>query len=358
MVHSFSLSREGRPPSILEWRRMPLPRFARWTARALVVLVILIALAATLAVVAAARRETGDRRSLAPSTGRFVRAHDLELYVQETGPPDGQPVVLIHGTGAWSEIWRETMTRLGERGYRAVAVDMPPFGFSERPASGDYTTATQGKRLAALVASLERSAVTFVGHSFGARATVEAAMLDPRRVTALVLVDAALGLHDADGQPLPDVEEGADRSPGMLAFGGIRRPVVAGLITNPLMTRTLLRQLISRKEAATDAMVRMLQRPLGVAGTTTAAGEWLQWFVDPDLPQRSGRIASYRELNLPTFVIWGATDTLTPLPQGKAIASLIPSARLRVLDATGHIPAIESPAAFNSALIEFMTSLP
>jgi pimeloyl-ACP methyl ester carboxylesterase len=337
---------------------MPLPRFARWTVRTLVVLVILVALAATLAVVAAARRETGDRRSLAPSTGRFVRAHDVELYVQEAGPPDGPVLVLIHGTGAWSEIWRETMTRLAERGYRVVAVDMPPFGFSERPTSGDYTTATQGKRLAALAASLDRNTVTFVGHSFGARATVEAAMLDPQRVAALVLVDAALGLHDANGQPLPDEEGRADRSPTVLGFGGIRRPVVAGLITNPLMTRTLLRQLITRKEAATDAMVQMLQRPLGVAGTTTAAGEWLQWFAHPDLPPRSGRIASYRTLNLPTFIIWGATDTLTPLPQGKAIASLIPSARLRVLDATGHIPAIESPTAFNDALFELITSRP
>jgi pimeloyl-ACP methyl ester carboxylesterase len=332
-------------------------RLRRWTVRAVVALLALVAFATTFALVAAAVRETGDRRSLAPSTGRFVRAHDVELYVQEAGPRDGRVVVLIHGTGAWSEIWRETMTRLADRGYRAVSVDVPPFGFSERPTSGDYTTATQGKRLAALMASFERKAV-LVGHSFGARATVESAMLDPGRITALVLVDAALGLHGPDGQPLPELEQGAGLASKVLAFGPIRRPLVAGVITNPLTTRFLLRQLLSRKEAATDAMVTMLQRPFAVAGTTTTAGAWLQWFVHPDRPTRSGRIASYRALNVPALVIWGKTDTLTPLPQGEAIASLLPSGRLRVLEDTGHIPAIESPTAFNDALIEFLRSLP
>jgi len=332
-------------------------RVTRVAIRVVIALLVIIANAAALAVLVASRRETADRHGLAPSTGRFVRAHDVELYIQEAGPSDGQPVLLIHGTGAWSEIWRETMTRLAERGYRAVAVDMPPFGFSERPPSGDYTTATQGKRLAALIASFPRNAV-LVGHSFGARATVESAMLEPRRIAALVLVDAALGLHGPDGQPLPDEDESAGLTSTVLSLGLIRRPLVAGLLTNPLTTRYLLQQLISRKEAADDAMVRTLQRPLAVAGTTTTAGEWLQWFVHPDRPSRSGRIDSYRTVNVPTMVIWGATDTLTPLPQGRAIASLIPSARLRVLEGTGHIPAIESPTDFNNALIEFLTSLP
>ena len=334
---------------------------ARRSLRAGAVLLAVVALAAIIAVVAASGRETADRQSLAPSAGRFVHAHDVDLYIQEAGPADGHTVVLIHGTGAWGEIWRETMRRLAERGYHAVAVDMPPFGFSERPVSSDYTTATQGKRLTALAGTftgygVTSKPVTVVGHSFGARATVEAVMLAPERIRALVLVDAALGLHGSDGTTLPDVDEPAGAFSALLAVAPLRRPLVAGLLTNPLMTGPLLRQLISRKEAATDAMVATMQRPLGLAGTTTAAGEWLQWFVHPDRPQRSGHVASYRSLDLPVLVIWGATDTLTPLPQGKAIASLIPSARLHVLEGTGHIPAIESPADFNGALLEFLTS--
>ena len=128
-------------------------------------------------------------------------------------------------------------------------------------------------------------------------------------------------------------------------------------MTNPLLTRTLLKQLISRKEAATPAVVAMLQRPLAIEGSTDAAGKWLAWFVNPDSPQRSGRLASYAALTAPAFVIWGETDSLTPLPQGRAIAELLPSAKLHVLPDTGHIPAIENPAAFDEALLGFLKSL-
>jgi pimeloyl-ACP methyl ester carboxylesterase len=332
-------------------------RVLRLIRRFLAVVVALILLAAVVAVIAAATRERGTRQALAPAEGRVLRAHDVELFIQEAGPADGPPVVLMHGTGAWGEIWRDTMTHLAQHGYRAVAVDMPPFGFSERPASHDYTTATQGKRLAALTAQLGESGVTLVGHSFGARATMEALMLAPDRVRALVLVDAALGLHDASGAPLPEGNEPAGLASSLLGVGFVRRPLVASLITNPLMTRTLLQQVITRKEAATDARVEMLRRPLALEGATTASGAWLQWFVNPDRPPLSGRIASYPSLRVPTTVIWGSTDTVTPLPQGRAIASLIPLASLMVLDNVGHIPAIEDPDRFNTTLSDSLDSL-
>src|SRR5215212_6297719 len=78
-------------------------------------------------------RETETRQEAAPSTGRFVQAGDVELFIQEMGPVDGQVILLIHGTAAWSALWRETMTPLAAAGYRCIAIDIPPFGFSERP---------------------------------------------------------------------------------------------------------------------------------------------------------------------------------------------------------------------------------
>jgi pimeloyl-ACP methyl ester carboxylesterase len=320
-------------------------------------LVLVVVAGVAVAVAAAAWRESSPRTAVAPASGRFVHAHDLELYIQEVGPESGQIVLLVHGTGAWSEIWRSTLERLAAAGFRAVAVDMPPFGYSEQPAARDYTTTTQGRRLAALVESLG-GPVVLVGHSFGARATVEAAMLAPERLRALVLVDAALGLHDASGSPLPAVPPPAPTVVSTaLGIAPLRHGLVAATVTNPLLTRTLLEQLISRKEAATPAVVAMLQRPLAIEGSTAAAGEWLAWFVNPDSPQHSGKLASYAALTAPAFVIWGETDTLTPLPQGRAIAALLPMATLHVLPATGHIPAIENPAAFDEALVGFLQTI-
>jgi pimeloyl-ACP methyl ester carboxylesterase len=325
--------------------------------RVALTLVLIVVAGVAVAVAAAAWRESSPRTALAPSTGRFVRAHDLDLFIQEAGPESGQVVLLVHGTGAWSEIWRGTLDRLAGAGYRAVAVDMPPFGYSEQPATGDYSTATQGRRLGALVETLG-GPVVLVGHSFGARATIEAAMLAPERLRALVLVDAALGLHDANGDPVKTAADGGPTAvSAVLGIAPVRHGLVAATVTNPLLSRTLLQQLISRKEAATPQVVEMLQRPLGIDGSTAAAGNWLAWFVNPDSPQRSGQLGSYAALTAPTFVIWGETDSLTPLPQGRAIQGLLPSATLHVLPDTGHIPAIESPAAFDEALLGFLGGL-
>ena len=299
--------------------------------RVVLTLVLVVVAAVAVAAAAAALRESSSRTALAPSAGRFVQAHDLELYIQEVGPESGQTVLLVHGTGAWSEIWRGTLDKLAAAGFRAVAVDMPPFGFSEQPAAGDYTTTTQGRRLAALIESLGGP---------------------------VVLVDAALGLHDASGTALtPTSGSGSGAVSAVLGIAPLRHALVAATVTNPLLTRTLLQQLISRKDAATPAVIEMLQRPLGISGSTAAAGEWLAWFVNPDEPQRSGRLASYEALTAPAFVIWGETDTLTPLPQGRAIAELLPNSTLEVLPGTGHIPAIESPAAFDESLLGFLGGL-
>ena len=100
-------------------------------------------------------RETKTRQEAAPSTGRFVQAGDVELFIQEMGPLDGQAILFIHGTAAWSGLWRETMTPLAEAGYRCIAIDIPPFGYSERPSTPSYGNAAQAKRIVALMDALE-----------------------------------------------------------------------------------------------------------------------------------------------------------------------------------------------------------
>ena len=135
-------------------------------------------------------RETASRVDAAPATGQFVTAADVGIYVQEAGPANGVPLVLIHGLAAWSETWRPTIDALAQAGYRVVAIDLPPFGYSFRPASGDYSTEAQAKRIVGVLDALKIQSAVLIGHSFGARATVQAAMRVPQRVRALVLVCA------------------------------------------------------------------------------------------------------------------------------------------------------------------------
>ena len=77
----------------------------RWSAKTLLVLLLLVVTAIAGFRLAASFRETADRAALAPPAGHLVKTSSGGVFVQEKGPPDGIPVVLFHGTAAWSELW-------------------------------------------------------------------------------------------------------------------------------------------------------------------------------------------------------------------------------------------------------------
>jgi pimeloyl-ACP methyl ester carboxylesterase len=261
-------------------------RRRRATRILLALIIVPVALALVVVVafrVASLLRESEPRAGAAPSTGRFVRGGDVEVFVQEAGPAHGPPVLLVHGTGAWSAIWRETMDALAARGYRAIAIDIPPFGFSERPASAQYDDASQAARIVGVLDALEVQDVTLVGHSFGARPTVEAALLDPSRVRLLVLVDAALSPTETPqpAAPPPVLVR------TVVTTSWLRDPLIAATMTNPILTRTLLRQLILDPTDATDAQVRMVHAPFRISGSTPTLGQWVEQFLMGGAPARN-----------------------------------------------------------------------
>ena len=139
-------------------------------------------------------QQTGDRMTARPAGGEFVSAGDARIFVQRLGPRDAPTVVFMHGTGSWSEAWRQSMVTAEKLGYQAVAIDLPPFGYSVPPASGDYSKPRQAARLLAALDSLGIRRAVFVAHSFGAAPVMEALIGQPQRASGLVLVDAALGL--------------------------------------------------------------------------------------------------------------------------------------------------------------------
>ena len=296
---------------------------------------------------AAARRETVARIAAAPRNGHFVRAADVEMYVQETGPPSGPPVLLIHGTGAWSEIWRRTLDTLAAAGYHAVAIDMPPFGYSERPPNADYGDEAQGRRILGVMAALTLERVTLVGHSFGARPTMEAFFLDGSRIARLVLVDAALGIDTtarAAGWPVR----------AALAAPPLRDALVSATLTNPRFTARLLRGLVADASAVTQERIAMLQRPFVRERTTASYGEWLRPFLLLHERTLATDRARYRDIHVPTLVLWGDADSVTPVAQGREIAGLVPGSSLVELPGVGHIPAIEATARFNAELVAWL----
>jgi pimeloyl-ACP methyl ester carboxylesterase len=259
--------------------------------------------------------------------------------------------MLIHGTGTWSEIWRETIDALSVD-HRVIAVDLPPFGYSDKPL-GDhaYTRQAQANRLVQLIKALHLSRVTLVGHSVGARPVVEAALQSPALVSRLVFIDPALGFQ-TNSSAAPHFEQNHPSWPVRTLFGSpsLRNAVVSTYGTNPLFTSRIFRSFVSNEAAVTPQRVKVIEQPMRVRGTTAAYGAWLEFLVVSEDRSLSSNFANLRRLSMPVGIIWGRTDTVTPLWQGERLRELIPHAQLVVLDGVGHIPYIEDPPHFIAAL--------
>jgi pimeloyl-ACP methyl ester carboxylesterase len=319
-------------------------KLLRWAAKILLVLILLVVAVLAGFRIAAAFRETATREALAPPNGRLVQTSSGGVFVQEKGPPDGIPVVLFHGTAAWSELWFRTTDALAAANFRVIALDLPPFGFSDRP--GTYTRADQAARVNDVLGALKATPAVIVGHSFGAGAATELVMRYPERARALILVDAALGLSAPPSDP-----------PAVVAPKWIREMLVSATITNPLATKWLLQSLIAKKERALPEYVEILQRPTHRAGSTSDIADWLYYFIGSDREARSADRAAYARMKTPVTILWGDKDTVTPLDQANDLKTLLPQATLTILPGLGHIPQIEDPAAFNDALLKALGKL-
>jgi pimeloyl-ACP methyl ester carboxylesterase len=322
--------------------------------RTLIAIFGLIILAILFFTVQSNLRETKTRYEAAPSTGRFVQAGDLELFILEIGPEDGQTILFIHGTAAWSGLWRETMIPLAEVGYRCIAVDIPPFGFSERPATPSYGNADQAKRIIALMDELGIQHAILFGHSFGGGATIETALMIPDRIDALILLD--VGALNLNLQPTPTHASGHTAIELFLRTPAVRDPVLATTATNPLLTKRLISAMLLDPSDATDEKIKILQQPLVLKDSTNTLGNWLNEVLGPQKISLTTDPANYQSLDMPTLIVWGDSDRIIPLHEGEYLQSILPNAELVVMQGVNHIPHLEDIDTLMEILLEFLQS--
>jgi pimeloyl-ACP methyl ester carboxylesterase len=314
-------------------------RILRFSLKAFGVLLALVVLALIGFRIAASLRET---ETAMPATSHMVPTPLGGVAVQIAGPAVGPPILLVHGTAGWSGFWRNVTAHLAAGGWRVIAVDLPPFGYSEHDPLARYDRASQAARLAAVLEQTAGRPAIMVGHSFGAGAVVELALRAPGRIRALVLVDAALGALD----PPP---QGGGAAGWALGQSWIAQPVTAATMTNPMLTGWLFRSLLARKEAAAP-WLETIRQPMRREGTTAAYAAWLPALMTADDGGMSRRSANLARIAAPVSLIWGEADTVTPIAQGETLARLMRARSFARLPGVGHIPHIEDEAGFLAAL--------
>ncbi len=313
------------------------------------IIVTLIALAIVGLVafrVAAAMREAGRPIEAAGAGARYQIVSGLRIHYREWGPADGKSLLLVPGTMAWSGTWNDIAEPLGKLGYRVVALDLPPFGFSDRPSNADYSRAATAKLILGFANTVGLNRFALGVHSYGGGAAIEAAFAAPERINALILLDVALGLGKPYTKP-PLLKP--------LEWQPLRNLVISATFTNPLMIGKGLRDFIHDDVIVTDARTAIYKQQLVVSGTTSAVGDWLlSGLYNDESGSLAADIANYRSFREPALVIWGGQDTVTPLDQGEEIAAAFPQGRLEILDNVNHIPHVEKPEAVVQLISDFL----
>lgn len=274
---------------------------------------------------------------------RFVSTPAGQVYVEVTGEPEAPPLVLIHGFGGSLHSWRRVAPELAAAGYRVIALDLPGFGYSERPhAPWTYTPEGQAETVAELLPRVgvgEGERIHLAGHSFGGGVALAFAAARPGRVSSLVLVDSTLPAFSR--APRADWPLYRPLTYFLIRTLGLRRVFVRAALEKAFHDDSLV-----TRELVDEYRDRLLLR--GPAGAYRG--------LTGPLPQE--RLAvDLAEVAPPTLVVWGEEDALIPIRAGRAAAEAIPRARLRTIPGCGHIPMEECPAALVEAMVEFLGDL-
>jgi pimeloyl-ACP methyl ester carboxylesterase len=273
----------------------------------------------------------GTPWDLARSHGRYVTVDGLRLFAITMG--SGHDVVLVHGDGASAYTWRYVIEPLASR-FRVHAIDLPGYGFSDKPAGVPYDAEWFARRLIGYLDQAGVQKALLVGNSMGGQVVAEAAILAPDRVAGLVLLDAA----EPDATP-----SDAPLSTRMLAW-----PVVGPLLRQlPARGRVeeRLRAIVYDPDRMTDADVDFYYTALRSRGGTRAYLRGLE----PRVP--SGWAEQVAKIGTPTLVVSGDSDPVVPPATARRWATLIPESVLIVLGHTGHLPQEEQPQRVGTEIV-------
>lgn len=266
---------------------------------------------------------------------RVATANGFSFRVVEGGPPDGPPVVLLHGWAVSAYLWRHTITGLAAAGFRAIAPDLPGHGLSDAPdARGSYTLAAFADRIGGMMDAVGAPEAPVVAQSMGGRVAVALAMCG--RATRLALF-GPVGFGD--------VTPATAYAPFI--------PQVAGEWATQLVTRQLVETVQRRVHGKlgwfTDRDVDEYWAPTQFPAVVRASLQMLREFSWAPLTEEE-----LRAIQVPALVVFGTADkTVKPARAQGAVASL-PHGRLEWIEGGGHVVMEEVPERVNAMLVEFL----
>ena len=257
----------------------------------------------------------------------------LQIHYDVHG--QGEPLVCVHGLGCDRRAWVLQVGPFSER-FQTVVFDNRDVGQSSQ-AGADYTTADMAQDVLALADHLELESFNLLGISLGGMISQQVALAAPERVRTLTLAVTHGGVGEAG------------RLRGRLLGSYASHLPVEDQVDN-LMYLCYTEAFFEQPQLVEFMRTALLENPYPQA---------------PDAFARQAAAGARHDvrdrlagLTMPVHVIGAERDLMIPVWKSRELASLIPGAKLTILDALGHGVMWEGAEKFNAAVTEFLPTTP
>jgi pimeloyl-ACP methyl ester carboxylesterase len=239
-------------------------------------------------------------------------------------------VLLIHGFPLNCTMWNPQLEAIKAAGWLPIAPNLPGFGGAPLVQHASMDTYADCAFQSLVAVGVKRTVI--VGLSMGGYVAFRLLEKYPDVVSGLVLVDTRAGA---------DTDEG--RAGRYATAARVEQDGVAGL-ANDMLGKLVTSQ---ASQAVKDQLLGIM-RSASAAGTAAAARAMAARFDSrPVLEQ----------VRVPTLIVVGAEDSLTPPAMSEEMHKLVPGSRFEVIPGVGHMSNIEAPEAFNRVLLEFLQGI-
>jgi len=254
----------------------------------------------------------------------------VEIGYDDVGT--GMPVAFIHGFPHNRTLWAPQVSALVDRA-RCIALDLR--GFGESSTHGPFSMDQFADDVAMLLRRLGIERAVVAGLSMGGYAAFSLWRRHRGLVRALVLADTKAGA---------DSDEARTKR---LALIDVARTRGSGAVADGQITGMIGKSTREKRPALIDDVHRMLaSAPVdGIVGALEA------------MMARVDSTPTLATIDVPTLVVVGAEDVLTPVAESEVLHRSIRGSRLEVIEHAGHVSNLERPAAFNHVLSEFLAAL-
>lgn len=255
----------------------------------------------------------------APLTQKQIVLKNLLVnYYEQVGDQGGFALIFLHGWRSEGKVWLPIMNSRSLKRYSCYAIDFSGFGKSETPRS-PFALKDYVEVLEEFIEKLKLKNIILVGHSFGGRVAIKLAANTPLLIEKLILVDSA-GLKGNDSIYL-DIKKTAAKA-------------VKPLFSRPFMKPWQER--IYKLVGAEDYLARPDLKETFIN------------IINEDL------IPLLKKIKIPTLIIWGENDRVTPLDFAYKLKEDIPNSELVILSNAGHFSFLDQKEEFLENLIKFL----